>query len=125
MSTCEQSRHAGEQMDKKKVAIIVLIAFGLGIYFSLLRNDSKTLAQMKKSDNEVKQKQLLINNKSHDLEKKLQLVKEYETQNHKKTTTDSSSANTHCVNFDFVELFNQQSAEFEKILSTKHVNKMQ
>lgn len=112
-------------MDKKKVAIIVLIIFGFGIYFSSLRNDSKTLAQMKKSDNETKQKQLIINNKSHDLENKLQLVKEYEIQNHKKTATISSSANTHCVNSDFVELFNQQSAEFEKILSTKHVNKMQ
>jgi len=112
-------------MDKKKAAIIVLIIFGLGIYFSSLRHDSKTLAQMKKSDNETKQKQLIINNKSHDLEKKLQLVKEYETQNHKKTATISSAANTHCVNSDFVELFNQQSAEFEKILSTKHINKMQ
>lgn len=112
-------------MDKKKAAIIVLIIFGLGIYFSSLRNDSKTLAQMKKSDNEIKQKQLIINNKSHDLEKKLQFVKEYETQNHKKTATISRTANTHCVNSDFVELFNQQSAEFEKILSTKHINKMQ
>ena len=112
-------------MDKKTVAIIALVIFGFGMYFSSLRNDSKTLAQMKKSDNETKQKQLIINNKSHDLENKLQLVKEYEIQNHKKTATIGCSANTHCVNSDFVELFNQQSAEFEKILSTKHVNKMQ
>jgi len=115
-------------MNKYRRAIIVLLillTYCFGIYFSSLRNDSKTLAQMKKSDNETKQKQLIINNKSHDLEKKLQLVKEYETQNHKKTATISSTANTHCVNSDFVELFNQQSAEFEKILSTKHVNKMQ
>lgn len=112
---------AGEKMDRK-IAIGLLAVFVFGIYFSSLRSDSKTLARIKKSDNEIKQKQLIINDKSHDLEKKLQLVKKNETQNHRKTTTNSRGADPHCVGADFVELFNKQSIEFEKILSTKHVN---
>ena len=113
-------------MDRKTTAIIafVIVVFVFGVYFSSLRYDSQTLAEIKKTDNETKQKQLIINETSHDLEKKLQLVKSHETQNHKKTPTISSNSNPHCVGADFVELFNEQSAEFEKILSTKHVNKM-
>ena len=115
---------AGEQMNKKTTAIIafVIVVFVFGVYFSSLRYDSQTLAQIKKIDNETKQQQLIINEKSHDLEKKLQLVKKNETQNHRKTTTNSRSANPYCVGADFVELFNKQSIEFEKILSTKHIN---
>lgn len=112
-------------MNKKKrgiIVIIVLLIFGFGFYFSSLRQDSKSLKQINKLNNETKQHQLTINTKSQELETKLQQVKAYETQNHKKTATISHAANTHCISPDFVELFNQQTANYEKILSTKHIN---
>ena len=113
-------------MNKKRLAtiIFVLMIFGSGIYFASLRHDSKSLKQINEMNRETKQHQLVINNKSHELEKKLQRVKAYETQNHKKTATAGANANTHCVSPDFVELFNQQTAEYEHILSTKHINEM-
>lgn len=114
-------------MNNKKIrllGIIAILVFVLGIYFSSLIHDSKALKQLKKSETETKQNQLIINDKSQELEIKLQQVKMYDAQNHKKTSTISNTANTHCISLDFVELYNQQTTEYEKILSTKHIDKM-
>lgn len=111
-------------MHKKKLIIVGLLVFGFGVYFASLQHDSESLKQRNKLNIETQQKQLIINNKSQELEKKLQQVKAYEAQNHKKAATISPVTNTHCVSSDFVELFNQQTAEYEQILSTKHINEM-
>lgn len=114
-------------MNKKRLAIIgvfVLMIFGFGVYFESLQNDSKSLKQINKLNFDTQQYQSVINNKSHELEIKLQQVKTYERQNRKKTAAVSPVANSHCIGSDFVELFNQQTAEYENILSTKHVNEM-
>lgn len=125
--TSEQLRRAGVQMNKKRLAIIgvfVLMIFGSGVYFSSLQHDSKSLKQIKKLNFETKQYQSVINNKSQELETKLQQVKTYERQNHEKAQAISRTTNSNCISLDFVELFNQQTAEYENILSTKHVNEM-
>lgn len=114
-------------MNKKKLAIVgifVLMIFGFGVYFASLQHDSKSLKQINEMTRETKQHQLVVNNKSHELETKLQQVKTYERQNHKKTQAASDATNSNCISSDFVELFNQQTAEYENILSTKHVNEM-
>lgn len=114
-------------MNKKKLAIVgifVLMIFGFGVYFASLQHDSKSLKQINEMTRETKQHQLVVNNKSHELETKLQQVKTYERQNRKKTAAVSPVANSHCIGSDFVELFNQQTAEYENILSTKHINEM-
>ena len=117
------------QMNKKKLAIVgifvlMIFGFGFGIYFASLQHDSKSLKQINKLIFEAKQHQSVINNKSHELEIKLQQVKTYERQNHKKTPAASDATNSNCISSDFVELFNQQTAEYENILSTKHVDEM-
>lgn len=112
-------------MHKKKLVIagiLVLLIFGFGVYFASLQYDSKSLKQRNKLNIEIQQKQLIINNKSQELETKLQQVKAYDAQNHKKTANARTSASTHCVSSDFVELYNKQTAEYENILSTKHIN---
>lgn len=114
-------------MNKKRLAIIgvfVLMIFGSGVYFASLQHDSKSLKQINEMNRETKQHQLVINNKSHELETKLQQVKTYERQNHKKAQAISRTTNSNCIALDFVELFNQQTAEYESILSTKYINQM-
>ena len=96
--------------------------FGSGVYFASLQHDSRSLKQINKLNRETKQHQLVINNKSQELETKLQQVKTYERQNHKKTQAAGDATNSNCISIDFVELFNQQTAEYEQILSTKHIN---
>ena len=100
------------------------MVFGFGFYFASLQHDSRSLKQINQLNRETNRHQLVINNKSHELEIKLQQVKTYERQNHKKTAAVSPVANSHCIGSDFVELFNQQTAEYENILSTKHVNEV-
>lgn len=112
-------------MRKKKlviVGIVTLLIFSCGVYYSSLKHDSNTLKQVQSENLVSQENQNTINNKSHELETKLQQVKAYETQNHKKTATISHTANNHCISPDFVELYNQQTAEYESILSTKHIN---
>lgn len=114
-------------MNKKRPAIIgifVLMIFGFGVYFASLQQDSKSLKQINEMNRETKQHQLVINNKSHELETKLQQVKTYERQNNKKAQAISRTTNSNCIALDFVELFNQQTAEYESILSTKYINQM-
>lgn len=112
------------KINKFGVMFLAILIFGFGVYFSSLRQDSKSLKQINKLNNETKQHQLTINTKSQELETKLQQVKAYEIQNHKKTATISHAVNTHCISPDFVKLFNQQTADYEKILSTKYINEM-
>ncbi|OCG19626.1 hypothetical protein [Gilliamella sp. WF3-4] len=112
-------------MSKYKLAIIallVLLIFCFGIYFSSLQHDSKSLKQINKLNFETQQQQSVINNKSQELEIKLQQVKTYERQNNKKAPLASNVANSDCISRDFVELFNRQTADYEQILSTKHIN---
>jgi hypothetical protein len=104
------------------IALLVMLIFGFGVYFSSLRYDSKTLKQVNKRNIETKQKQTIINNKAQKLEAKLQRVKNYERQNNKHAPTFSDAANSDCISRDFVELFNKQTADYEQILSTKHIN---
>ena len=104
------------------IALLVLLIFCFGIYFSSLQHDSKSLKQINKLNFEAKQHQSVINNKSQSLETKLQQVKTYERQNNKKAQTISNATNSNCISRDFVELFNKQTADYEQILSTKHIN---
>ncbi|MCX8587295.1 MULTISPECIES: hypothetical protein [unclassified Gilliamella] len=106
------------------VGIFVLMVFGFGFYFASLQHDSRSLKQINQLNRETNRHQLVINNKSHELEIKLQQVKTYERQNHKKTQAAGDATNSNCISSDFVELFNQQTAEYENILSTKHVDEM-
>jgi hypothetical protein len=111
-------------MSKHKLAIIAVFIFCFGIYFSSLQHDSKSLKQINKLNFEAKQHQSVISNKSQELETKLQQVKTYERQNNKKAQTISNAVNSNCISRDFVELFNKQTADYEQILSTKHINKV-
>ena len=114
-------------MNKKRLAIVgifVLMIFGFGVYFASLQHDSKSLKQINKLIFEANRYQSVINNKSHELETKLQQVKTYERQNYQKTQAISHIANSNSISSDFVELFNQQTAEYESILSTKYINQM-
>lgn len=120
-------KHVGARMNKYRLAIIallILLIFCFGVYFSSLQHDSKSLKQINKLNFESKQHQSVINNKSQQLEKKLQQVKTYERQNNKKAQTISNAVNSNCISRDFVELFNKQTADYEQILSTKHINKV-
>ncbi|OCG60807.1 hypothetical protein [Gilliamella sp. Nev3-1] len=111
-------------MSKYKLAIIAVLIFCFGIYFSSLQHDSKSLKQINQLNFETQQQQSVINNKSQELETKLNQVKTYERQNNKKAQTASNVANSDCISRDFVELFNKQTADYEQILSTKHINKV-
>jgi hypothetical protein len=106
------------------IALLILLIFCFGIYFSSLQHDSKSLKQINKLNFETKQHQSVINNKSQELETKLQQVKTYERQNNKKAQTAGNATNSNCISLDFVELFNQQTADYEHFLSTKHINEV-
>jgi cell shape-determining protein MreC len=97
------------------IALLILLIFCFGVYFSSLQHDSKSLKQINKLNS-------VINNKSQELETKLQKVKTYERQNNKKTQAIGNAVNSNCISRDFVELFNKQTADYEQILSTKHIN---
>jgi hypothetical protein len=121
----DQQKRAGVQMSKYRlviIALLILLIFYFGIYFSSLQHDSKSLKQINKLNFETQQQQSVINNKSHELETKLQQVKTYERQNNEKAQTAGNVANSDCISRDFVELFNKQTADYEQILSTKHIN---
>lgn len=77
---------------------------------------------MQKQNTESKINQLNIKDKSAELEIKLQKVKAYERQNYKQAQTTRNTDNRSCVDANFVELYNKQTEEYERIFSGKYAD---
>ena len=108
---------------KKWYLVIATISiFAFGMYFSSLKKDSSNLKELKKLSSDSKKNQLSIKDKSAELEIKLQKVRAYERQNFKQAQTTRNTDNRGCVDANFVELYNKQTEEYERIFSGKYTD---
>lgn len=106
-------------------AVVILASFFAGYYVSSLQQSKQTLRKERIERKIIEHKLEIGERNASELEQKLKEVRQHEQniiEDANKNSSEKLGNNTDCNSFDddFIELFNRQRAEYERILSSEH-----